>query len=194
MKKFTLIVLGLTAGVSVWAYPSFTTPANVLIGARNRGVQQDSANNLKQIASALTMYLAANDDVLPGNFSALAEYLGGGRIFIASFDKKSRPATTNEIKPQNTSFAYVGDLGRISALNNTAATPIAFEKPWLLPAGQTRINVLFADGHVEMVHLPTHTPKTCQATVKHLCRNIKDKALTGKLIKNALKEDKTKNK
>ena len=194
MKKFALIALNLTVGISVWAYPGFTAPANVLIGARNRGVQQDSANNLKQIASALTMYLTANDDVLPENFSALAEYLGGGRIFVASFDKKSRPSATNEIKPQNTSFAYVGNLGRISALNNTAATPIAFEKPWLLPAGQNRINVLFADGHVEMVHLPANAPKTCHAAVKHLCRNLKNKVLTDKLIKNAINEDKAKNK
>ena len=125
MKKSVLLLSLLSLGVSAMGFPGLSTPTNALIAAKNHGAQQDSMNNLRQIFTGITMYTAANDDMLPADFSALASYVGGGRIFVAAFDKKSKPASGNEIKPANTSFAYVGNLGRIDALKNAAATPVA---------------------------------------------------------------------
>ena len=192
MKKFVFAALVLSLGISVMAFPGLSAPTNALIGAKNYGAQQDSLNNLRQIFTGINMYIAANDDMLPADFSALASYVGGGRIFVAAFDRKSKPASGNEIKPANTSFAYVGNLGRINALNNPGAVPLAFEKPWLLPASQSRLAVLYADGRVESLHLPPNTPKTCRAVVKFLSKKITDKNLKNKLDKNAAAEDKAK--
>ena len=192
MKKSVFAVLVSALSVSVMAFPGLPSSTNALIGAKNYGAQQDSLNNLRQIFTGINMYIAANDDMLPVDFSALASYVGGGRIFVAAFDKKSKAASGNEIKPANTSFAYVGNLGRINALNNPAAVPLAFEKPWLLPASQNRLAVLYADGRVESIHLPPKTPKTCRAVVNFLNKKITDKNLKNKLVKNAAAEDKTK--
>ena len=192
MKKFMIAVFMLSMMISAVAFPGLSAPTNALIGAKNYGAQQDSLNNLRQIFTGINMYVAANDDMLPADFSALASYVGGGRIFVAAFDKKSKPASGNEIKPANSSFAYVGNLGRINALNNPSAVPLAFEKPWLLPASQSRLAVLYADGRVESLHLPPQTPKTCVAVVNFLSKKISDKNLKNKLNKNAAAEDKAK--
>ncbi len=189
MKKFSVALLLMVLGFSVMAFPGLNAHTNALIAAKNRGGQQDSINNLRQIFAGINMYIAANDDVLPTDFSALSSYVGGGRIFVAAFDKKSKPASGNDIKPANTSFAYVGNLGRIDALKNASSVPLAFEKPWLLPPSQRAIVVLFADGHVERIQLPPNTPKTCTAAVKLLNKKISDKNLQNKLNKNAAAED-----
>ena len=170
MKKSVIAALVLSLSVPVMAFPGLPSSTGALIGAKNYGAQQDSLNNLRQIFAGINMYIAASDDMLPADFSALASYVGGGRIFVAAFDKKSKPASGSEIKPANTSFAYVGNLGRINALSNPAAVPLAFEKPWLLPPSQNRLAVLFADGRVESIHLPPKTPKTCRAVVKFLSK------------------------
>ena len=190
MKKFMIAVFMLSMMISAVAFPGLPSSTGALIGAKNYGAQQDSLNNLRQIFTGITMYTAASDDMLPADFSALASYVGGGRIFVAAFDKKSKPASGNDIKPANTSFAYVGNLGRIDALSNPGAVPLAFEKPWLLPASQNRLAVLFADGRVESIHLPPKTPKTCRAVVNFLNKKITDKNLKNKLVKNAAAEDK----
>lgn len=190
MKKFSLLALVVLSGFAAAAFPGLNVPTNALIAAKNRGGQLDSINNLRQIFAGINMYIAANDDVLPGDFSALSSYVGGGRIFVAAFDKKSKPASGSEITPANTSFAYVGNLGRINALRNAAATPLAFEKPWLLPPGQRTVTVLFADGRVERIQLPANTPKTCRAVVRLLTSKLTDKNLKAKLDKNAEAEDK----
>ena len=192
MKKFALLVSLLSIGASVTAFPGLPASTNALISAKNRGAQMDSMNNLQQIYTGITMYISANNDMLPADFSALASYVGGGRIFVAAFDKKSKFASGNEIKPANTSFAYVGNLGRIDALKNAAATPIAFEKPWLLPASQRTVMVLFADGHVERIQLPASAPKTCRSVIGLLNKKISDKKLQSKLNDNAAAADKAK--
>ena len=188
MKRFAAALLLVLTG-SVMAFPGLNAHTNALIAAKNRGGQQDSINNLRQIFAGINMYIAANDDMLPADFSALASYVGGGRIFVAAFDKKSKPASGNEIKPANTSFAYVGDLGRLDALNNPAAVPLAFEKPWLLPPSQNNLVVLFADGHVERIHLTAKTARNCKGVVKFLSKKITNKNLKAKLNKNAAAED-----
>ena len=189
MKKSVFAVMMLVLSVAVMAFPGLPSSTGALIGAKNYGTQQDSLNNLRQIFAGINMYIAANDDILPPDFTALASYVGSSRIFVAAFDKKSKPASGNEIKPRNTSFAYIGNLGRINALKNPAVVPLAFEKPWLLPASQRRIAVLYADGRVESLHLPPSTPKSCRAVVKFLSKKITDKNLKNKLNKNAAAED-----
>ena len=119
----------------------------------------------------------------------MASYVGGGRIFVAAFDKKSKPASGNEIKPANTSFAYVGNLGRINALRNAAAVPLAFEKPWLLPASQRSVAVLFADGHVERIQLQNKSAKNCRSVIQLLKNKIGNKNIVAKLTRNAARED-----
>lgn len=190
MKTFVLIVLSMCVILPAAAYPVvMPNQVNALIGAKNRGSQMDSFNNLRQIGQAITMYLAANDDNLPKDFSDLASFAGSSRIFVSAADKVSKPASGNDIKPGNTSFAYIGNLGRADALRNAAATPVAFEKPWLLPPSQRFAAVLYADGHVDRVQLPAQGGKSCQAVVKLLTAKLNDKALTAKLMKNAKAED-----
>ena len=189
MKKIACIVLALSAVLPVMAFPGLNASTNALISAKNRGGQQDSINNLRQIFAGITMYTAASDDMLPADFSALASYVGGGRIFVAAFDKKSKPASGNDIKPGNTSFAYVGNLGRINALGNPAAVPLAFEKPWLLPASQRSVAVLFADGHVERIQLQNKSAKNCRSVIQLLKNKIGNKNIVAKLTRNAARED-----
>jgi len=188
VKKFVLMML-VAASVPVMALPGLGNYGNAVIAAKNRGAQQDSLNNLRQIFTGIHMYISSNDDMLPADFSALAPYVGGSRIFVAAFDKKSRPASGNDIKPANTSFAYVGNLGRINALGNAAAVPLAFEKPWLLPPSQRTVVVLFADGHVDRIQLPANYPKTCRSVIRLLQNKIGNKNIIAKLDKNAAGED-----
>ena len=191
MKAFVLSILSLCVILPAAAYPVvMPNQVNALIGAKNRGGQQAAASNLQQIGQAMTMYLTSNDDKLPASFSDILEFVSNNtRIFVSATDRVSKPASGDTIKPENTSFAYVGDLGRADALRNAAATPIAFEKPWLLPPSQRNVSVLYADGHVDRIQLPARGGKSCQAVVKLLTAKLKDNALTAKLMKNAKAED-----
>ena len=194
MKKLVLLVSVLSVGFAAMGFPipGLSGTGNAMISAKNRVGQQGSMNNLRQIFTGITMYISAHDDMLPTDFSALSTYVGGGRIFVADFDKKSKAASGNVIKPENTSFAYVGNLGRIDALKEPAATPVAFEKPWLLPASQRAVMVLFADGHVDSVQLAASTPRSCSGVISQLSKKISDRALKNKLSQNAAKEDRSK--
>ncbi|MBE6368795.1 MAG: hypothetical protein E7056_01380 [Lentisphaerae bacterium] len=193
MKKLSLLILAVSAVTPLMALPGLninrTAPANTLINARNRGVQQESQNNLKQIYVAITTYLLDNNDRLPASFSDITQYTAGGKIFVAHFDRESK-AASSEIKPQNTSFAYVGNIGRLP--RNGADVPLAFEKPWLLPASQRFVSVLTADGNVQRVQIPQLQKKSCKEIVEFL---LKGKNLDGnlkkKLISNAAAEDKS---
>lgn len=190
MGKISLLLTVAILAANAGAFPVISNPAGAVLAAKNRGTQQDSVNNLKQIGVAISMYALSNDEKLPESFSDLEEYAGGSRIFIAAFDKKSKQAVTGqEIKANNTSFAYVGNLGRMTALNNPAMTPLAFEKPWLLPESQQSITVLFADGHVERFSIPQVADKSCRDVVKIITAKLQNKALKEQLQKNAAKED-----
>lgn len=190
MKALAVSVL-LAAVISpLMAYPVMPSQVNALIGAKNRGSQMAAMSNLQQIGQAITMYLASNDDQLPKSFSDMLSFVSNNtRIFVSASDRVSKPASGDTIKPENTSFAYVGDLGRADALRNAAATPIAFEKPWLLPPDQRFVSVLYADGHVDRVQLPAKAPKSCQTVIRIVAKKLNNKALANKLMKNAKAED-----
>ena len=188
MKKVLMLSGLLLLAVNVMALPGISGGTGALVAAKNRGSQQDAMHKLKQIGVAVVMYYVdSNNEQLPPDFSSLVDYCGN-KIFITTSDHTSKQASGKKILPANTSFAYVGNLGRFSALRNPAVIPIAFEKPTLLPTGQTKIAVLFADGHVDRVNLPTG-PVTCLTIVKMLTADLKDKNLKSKLEKNAAAED-----
>ena len=192
MKMFLCCsLLMLCNVVTLHAYPVvMPSQVNAMIGAKNRGGQQAAASNLQQIGQAMTMYLTSNDDKLPASFSDILEFVSNNtRIFVSATDRVSKPASGDTIKPENTSFAYVGDLGRADALRNAAATPIAFEKPWLLPPSQRSVSVLYADGHVDRIQLPPKAPKSCSAVIRIISKKLNDKNLSAKLMKNAKAED-----
>ena len=190
MKKMCLLILAILGSVQLMAIPGLggSSGAGALINARNRGVQQDSQNNLKQIFTAITTYLIDNNDKLPASFSDLTQYTAGGKIFIAAFDHQSKAAAST-IKPENTSFAYVGNIGRLP--RNASDIPLAFEKPWLLPASQRFVVLLTADGQVQRVQITQLKQKTCKAFVELFLKDKKiDQNIKNKLIENATIEDK----
>ncbi len=88
-------------------------------------------NNLKQVGLAVTIYAYDNDDHLPASLDDVQEYVSSSDVFCCPSDESGQ------------SYVYVG--GDRSVLDSR---PIAFDFPGNHPG---KVNVLWADGHVETV-------------------------------------------
>ena len=144
-----------------------------------------SLNNLKQIEDAIYSYAKDFSDAFPENLNALMEnnFLKDPKILIAPFDKVSTPAE-GKITPANTTYAYVG-----AGFTTGYPVFIAFEKPWLLPEGSNKINILYKDGGVQEKTIEGVSKMTCRQVVEVLTKNYQNKELAEKLLKNADAED-----
>ena len=149
----------------------------------------NSKNNLKQIGTALAIHASEHKDSLPESLNTLMknENLTDPKVYIAPFDKVSTVGN-DKIKPENTTYAYVG-----SGIQIGRPIVVAFEKPWLLPEGWDQINVLMADGSVLTKTIPDAGKKSCREIVENLTAEEKDKTTVEKLLKNAEKEDEDRN-
>ena len=144
-----------------------------------------SNNNLKQISMGILNYSTDNNEQLPLSLNELitSGALPDFNIYIAPFDKKS-VVGSGELKPENTSYAYVG-----AKVKYGSAVPVLFEKPWLLPEDSSQINVLSADGQIQTVTINGVSKMTCRQVVEELTKESQEKALVDQLVKNAEQED-----
>ena len=93
--------------------------------------------NLKQVGLAVIMYADDNDDHLPASLDDVQEYVYSSDVFCCPSDESGR------------SYVYVGgDSIVLDNLDNPSRTPIAFDFPG---NHSGKVNVLWADGHVETV-------------------------------------------
>ena len=190
MKKLAAVFSMLFLLVSsAMALPGLGNYGNAVVGAHNRGRQQDSSANLKQIGLAIAMYGMDKNDVFPDSFTDCLTYLGNNsRIFIAGSDRVSKPAKSGApIKKENTSYAYLGKGLSLRAVGNASKTPIAFEKPQYFSKNQP-LAVLYADGHVAHVRVPASERRNSVTVAKFLCKNA-EKNVKSILLKNAANAD-----
>ena len=161
--------------------------ASAGIGAVTEAELLSSNNNLKQIATGLTMIANESGEMLPDSLNVLKEknQLSDPNVFIAPFDEVSTPAT-DKITADNTTYAYIG-----AGIKAGAQAIVAFEKPWLLPDGWNKINVLKADGSVSTITLDGLKNMTCRQVVESLTKDYQDKQIVETLLNNADNEDKS---
>lgn len=154
MKKAFLV-----AAVAALLLPVFSLdPASLLIKSRQRGVDVQVMNNLKQIFTMMQMAADEGNGSFPGQPGAagLAEIAVSGSIppalFIVSGDREhTAAADPAKITEKNTSFFYLGNLvGRPDA-PGAGVFPLLIEKP--RPGGDNKVLVLFADGNCEEIEL-----------------------------------------
>lgn len=190
MKKQILLgVLAILITTPVMALPGAGNYGGALVSARNRGRQQDSAANLKQIGLAIMLYGVDKDDKFPDSFTDCVSYLSGNTsVFVAAGDRVSKAAASGApIKKNNTSFAYIGKGLTLRSVGDASEAPIAFEKPQLFSKNQP-LCVLYADGHVERVTVPVSARKNSAATAAYLAKRM-SKDIQKIMKKNAAAED-----
>lgn len=150
--------------------------------------RNDSLNNLKHIGMGIIIYAYYHNDNAPANLTDLEGYVGN-LFFVAKFDKKHHQPEDNHISQAESSYAYIGNIGNLSALKSPEKTPLAFEKPSLLPENHSDLLVLFADGDTEIVAITDVSKMSCQQITEILTANLNDPAVRDKLLKNAMDAD-----
>ena len=124
--------------------PAFATGALLpaLGQARQNAQQVRAASNMRQLLLALTMHANDNNDRLPASLEVLVE-----RDFVQSQQLVSAYGPSWD---GGSDFAYRSDLAGkpFAGIRNSATAVLIVDRAALL-AGVARINVGFADGHVE---------------------------------------------
>ena len=119
-------------------------------GAREKARQAHCINNLKQIGLAILMYANDNKDKFPAanGINGLQKLIDQEYIGINIFSCASKPAQYADGKlSTDCPYIYIGGIyEKVPA--NASNLPLAFEKPGY-HKGVNKVNVLFADGHVE---------------------------------------------
>jgi hypothetical protein len=150
--------------------------------ARLRAMRASSVNNLKQLGMAVHMYLNDYDAFLPDDPGLIMSYVSPD-VFIAPFDKVSKPLfdrkaweklsieeraqAGKQFTSANTSYAFIIPSG-MKCRYVPLTTPIAFEKPWLLPEDSDEIAVFYMDGHVESVKFTGVSAMSCREVTEKL--------------------------
>jgi len=173
--------------------------------ARLRAMRASSMSNLKQLGTAILIYSDAYDAFLPDD-PRLIMTVGyvSPDVFIAPFDKVSKPLfdrkaweklsyderaqAGKQFTSANTSYAFIIPSGvQWSMTYEQVKTPIAFEKPWLLPEDSDEIAVLYMDGHVEYVKFTGVSAVSCREVTEKLTVGMteKDASLRNKMLEIA---------
>jgi prepilin-type processing-associated H-X9-DG protein len=146
------IVLGVVNLVLSVALVGASFPATAR--ARQRAQQIKCASNLRQISMAIIMYTNANRGFVPPDLDALMPFFGtpqGAAAVCTCPDAAARgvpPATAG--KAMNYSYVYVQPtVPRINQIRGPSTTVAAYEP--LANHGGRSVNVLFWDGHVELL-------------------------------------------
>jgi prepilin-type processing-associated H-X9-DG protein len=125
--------------------------------AQQQAVMVRDMNNLRQIGLGAIMYSNDNQGALPPDLGATLKYVQAPAVYLSP-DKAAKLAPPADAKPEelakwineNADYAYLGkDLGKLTKITNPAQTILAHEKFELTKNGL--VNVLYADGHVEMM-------------------------------------------
>ena len=141
----------------------------------------NSLNNLKQIGLGIMMFSSAHDDTAPESLAALKGYVGE-TVLIAKFDHLHRHTGNPDLE---SSYIYIGNIGKMSDLRSAAATPMAFESPALLPENHSELVVLYADGSTQVVKIPRVNKKSSREVTEILTRQLKDPEVKKRLLRNA---------
>ena len=154
--------------------------------AQKRAKRISSVSNLKQIGLGCKMYSVDHSERFPDSLTLLVtgNYLIDFKVYVSPLDKVAKPATGKEIRPENTSYAYVG---KGLTENTDPDIPLAFEKPSCI-GEKGECAVLYVDGSVRTI---TVRGKTCKAIAEELVAKAsgataKDKAA---IIANAAAVD-----
>ena len=174
--------------------------------ARLRAMRASSVSNLKQLGTAILMYLNDYNDFLPDDPGLIMTggYVFSPDVFIAPFDKVSKPLfdrkaweklsyderaqAGKQFTSANTSYAFIIPSGmKCSMTYVPPTTPIAFEKPWLLPEDSDEIAVLYMDGRVEFVKFTGVSAMSCREVTEKLTVRMPEKnaSLRNKMLEIA---------
>lgn len=126
--------------------------------ARAKATQITLMNQLKQIGLAMHMHASDHGDRFPAHFVDTLKYLGddvrlllhpeGAPPVPPDFSAQSRDAKIAWID-RHTPFVYAPPPTILKDIKSPMTTVLVYERPHPTPG--SRLAVLFADGHVEMV-------------------------------------------
>lgn len=112
--------------------------------AQEKAKQVRCMNNLKQLDLGLIMWSADNGNVLPPNFAAMTNYIGGNLALLVCPSDPRHPALAGkgvrlDQGPEDSSYKFLA-----AAFTNFYPATVTFHCPF-------HGNVAFGDGHVELV-------------------------------------------
>jgi prepilin-type processing-associated H-X9-DG protein len=148
------VVLG-SISLIVWTIALFSLPPAV-IKARRAAMYVQCASQLRQIGMAAQMYAIQNRGFLPATLDDIvAPGLLPVQVLIcpaAKGDASKPPASRGKFG--NYSYVYLGAGRRIQSIPSPANTPLAYEPPTNHAGDRGEINVVYVDGHVELLTGP----------------------------------------
>jgi prepilin-type processing-associated H-X9-DG protein len=130
-----------------------------MANARRQAMMVKDMNNLRQIGVGAIMYANENKGALPPDLGATLQYVQTPAVYLSP-DRAAKLAPPANAKPEelakwvneNADYVYLGkELGKLTKIANPAQTILAHEKLELPKNGL--VNVLYADGHVELMSL-----------------------------------------
>ena len=116
-------------------------------GARGQARATSDMSNLKQIGLGMMMFADDNKQRFPADLGAVFPYVGSYQVFITPGSGTIVAASAAQLRGGQCDYLYFGAGLATAGIKNPSRTPIACTKPGLLP--NNRINVLYADGHVQ---------------------------------------------
>jgi prepilin-type processing-associated H-X9-DG protein len=158
----TAIVLGMVNLVLSFTVLAASFPA--MGRARQRAREVQCASNLRQLSIAMFMYTSGNKGFVPPDLDALLPFLGptGAAAICTCPDAADHgvpPATVG--KAASYSYVYVPPaVQRLSQIRGAATTVAAFEP--MANHGGRSVNVVYWDGHVEMLRGAAAQAKVAQ--------------------------------
>jgi prepilin-type processing-associated H-X9-DG protein len=146
------VILGIVS-ITVWvAVCALAVPATMR--ARQQAIRVQCMSQLRQIGMATMMYASANSGFLPPTMDELVKSrLIPAMLFTcpACAGNATKPVASTGAYG-NYNYIYLGAGRRLQTLRPASSTPLVYE----LPTNHTDpgINVLYADGHVELIKGP----------------------------------------
>jgi prepilin-type processing-associated H-X9-DG protein len=130
-----------------------------LINARRAATSIACASNLRSLGQAMMIYAAANRGLLPPTIDHIAPVVPGAaaaRMFACpacAGNAAKPPVVTGTTVSSN--YFYAAPAPRLSQIKQGARVVLAYEPP--TNHDNRGMNVLFCDGHVEMITGPAMT-------------------------------------
>jgi len=152
-----LVTLGITAVLIAIALPTYAR-------ITQRGRAAACLSNLRQIGMALNVYLGEHNLVFPELAGArnntsqevssidtvLLPYAGSTNVFACPSDARGLAESTGTSYYWNTALNNqpIASLNFLGIITETSRIPILGDKEGFHPYAGTRVNILYADGHV----------------------------------------------
>jgi prepilin-type N-terminal cleavage/methylation domain-containing protein/prepilin-type processing-associated H-X9-DG protein len=159
-SAFTLMEL-LIAITIIGALATLTVPATQRVVARSRA--SHCLNNLRNLGSALNLYLAEHNNTMPTLVTARASkgsdeqaientldaYTGSHEVFHCLADDKHLFETTGSSYQWNNLLngQNVASMDLMGFIKDGAQIPVMYDKEGFHKYQQVKTNILYADGH-----------------------------------------------